>query len=106
MDCQFINFIVMEMQKETYGFKKEFDYLGTHYSMHVIPFITARDNDKNTYHLEEGQFLIHLFDGLSFQTFSVFYNERLEWDTNVSKLILDDKLLIERIGFLIDDYYA
>ena len=106
MTHQFINFISMETQKEAYGFKKEFDYERTHYSMHVIPFLIANDEDKKQYHLQEGQFLIHLFDGSSFQSFSVFYNDNLEWDANVSKIVIDDKFLVERIGFLIDDFYA
>ena len=88
------------------GFRKQFDYLSRTYTIDVIPYILASQADKTTYHLGEGDFLIHLFDGSSFKTFSVFINTSLEWDSNVSKLILDDKDLIERIGFLIDDYYA
>lgn len=96
----------METQKETYGFKKEFEYEGKHYSMHVISFLVANDENKKKYNLQDGQFLVHLFDGASFHSFSVFYNDKLEWDANVSRLVIDDKFLIERIGFLIDDYYA
>lgn len=96
----------MEVESNAYGFKKHFEYEGAQYSIHVIPFIIANDHDKKMYNLQEGQFLIHLFDRSSFRSFSVFYNDQLEWDANVSKLALDDKDLIERIGFLIDDYYA
>ena len=96
----------MEVESNAYGFKKHFEYEGVQYSIHVIPFIIVNDHDKKMYNLQEGQFLIHLFDGSSFRSFSVFYNHQLEWDANVSKLALDDKDLIERIGFLIDDYYA
>jgi hypothetical protein len=96
----------MEMQRESYGFKKDFAYEGTHFSIHVIPYIIANETDKMNFHLAEGEFLVHLFDEASFKSFSVFYNEKLEWDSDVSKLVLDDNDLIETIGFLIDDYYA
>jgi hypothetical protein len=97
----------METQTGEYGFKKEFDYEETHYSIHVIPFIIATEDDKKQYNLEEGQFLVHLFDGVSFKSFSVFYgSEQPAWESSVSQLLLGDKDLIERIGFLIDDYYA
>jgi hypothetical protein len=96
----------MGAQTESSGFKKDFDYKGIPFSMQVIPYLLASEIDRKTYHLAEGQFLVHLFDGSSFNTFSVYYNDNHEWDANVSKLILDDKDLIERIGFLIDDYYA
>jgi hypothetical protein len=96
----------MEVESNAYGFKKHFEYKGMPYSIHVVPFIIASDQDRKMYNLEEGQFLIHLFDGNSFQSFCVFYNDQLEWDANVSTLVLDDKDLIEKIGFLIDDYYA
>jgi hypothetical protein len=107
MDDQFINFIWMKTQADAYGFRKEFDYDGVHYSVHVIPFMMANEKDRGMYNLEEGQFLVHLFDGNAFQSFSVFYgSEQPVWESNVSKIVLDDKDLIEKIGFLIDDYYA
>ena len=106
MDCQFINFISMEVQIESYGFRKEFEHGDTHYSVHVIPFIIASENDKKDFHLSEGEFLVHFSDGNSTLSFAVFYNDKLEWDSNVSKIVLDDKNLIEKIGFAIDDYFA
>lgn len=81
-------------------------YNGSLLTIHIIPFLIASEKDRNDYHLSDGEFLVHLFDGASIQSFSVFINNKLEWDSNVSKLMLDDKDLIERIGFLIDDYYA
>lgn len=96
----------MQVQAQSYGFKKDFDYEGIRLSIHVIPYLEASEADKQNYHLEEGEFLVHLFVDSSFKTFSVFYNGKLEWDSNASRLVLDDKDLIERIGFLIDDYYA
>jgi hypothetical protein len=107
MDDQFINFIWMKAQSEAYGFRKEFDYDGIHYSLHVIPFMNANEEDRRMHNLEEGQFLVHLFDGRLFKSFSVFYgDEQPVWESNASKIILDDKDLIEKIGFLIDDYFA
>jgi hypothetical protein len=96
----------MEVQSESYGFKKEFDYMETHFSMQVISYLIAKEKDKTDFHLAEGAFLVHLSDGDSTHSFVVFYNDKLEWDSNVSKLVLDDKDLIEKIGFLIDDYFA
>lgn len=97
----------METQKEAYGFKKEFDYEGRHYSVHVVPFIVSNEEDKKMYNLKEGQFLVHLTDEDSSKSFSVFYgDDQPIWQSNVSKIILDDDFLIEKIGFLIDDYYA
>ena len=97
----------MEMQEEAYGFKKEFDYEGIHYSMHVVPFIMATEEDRKAYFLQEGQFLVHLSNGYSVASFAVFYSDdEPVWESNVSKIILDDEFLVERIGFLIDDYYA
>jgi hypothetical protein len=97
----------MAALSETYGFKKEFEYKGRQYHLQVVPFIIATDDDKRKFNLQEGHFLVHLFDGDSFKSFSVFYSdEQPVWESNVSTVLLDDKDLIERIGFLIDDYYA
>lgn len=96
----------MEMKAGAYGFAKEFVYQGRNYSVHVIPFIVACDEDKYAFHLSEGEFLVHLDDGNRALSFSVFYNDQLEWDSNVSKIVMDDRDLVERIGFLIDDYFA
>jgi hypothetical protein len=95
----------MEDTVKTYGFKQSFYYNGSFHSMHVIPFWQATDSDKQTYHLVEGEFLVHLFDAALFKTFSVFYNDKLEWDSKIPRIVLDDKNLIEKVGFLIDDYY-
>ena len=96
----------MEVQSNQYGFRKDFIYEGASLSIHVIPFLIATEKDRKAYHLKDGDFLVHLFEPTSFKSFSVFINDKLEWDSNVSKLILDDKDLIERIGFLIDNYYS
>ena len=97
----------MNTQIEAYGFEKEFDYDDSHYSMHVIPFISANEEDRKQYNLKEGQFLVHLFDGNSSKSFAVFYgDEQPIWESNVSKIVLDDDYLIEKIGFLIDNYFA
>jgi hypothetical protein len=95
------------MEEEiSHRFKKSFTYNGINYQINVIPFNNANETEKKEYHLSEGEFLVHLYDGDRHLYFSVYYNDKLEWDSNVSKLVLDDKNLIERIGFLIDDYYA
>jgi hypothetical protein len=101
----FVNFNAMEGTEKTYGFKEDFYYKGSFHSIHVIPFWQAIESDKQTYHLVEGEFLVHLFDGASFKTFSVFYNNKLEWDSKIPRIVLDDKNLIEKIGFLIDDHH-
>jgi hypothetical protein len=93
-------------QEISHRFTKEFQYDGLSYLIDVVPYLYANEMEKKEYFLGEGQFLVHLFNGDSSYSFSVFYNDRLEWDSNVSKLVLDDKNLIERIGFLIDDYFA
>lgn len=73
--------------------------------MNFLPdYRIANEEDRKKYSLKEGQFLIHLFDGQSFRSFSVFYGtEQPVWESNVSKIVLDDDDLIEKMGFLIDD---
>ena len=93
-------------QELSHRFTKEFQYEGISYRIDVVPYFYANDTEKKKYFLEEGEFLVHLSDGDCCHSFSVFYNDKLEWDSTVSKIVLDDKDLIERIGFLIDDYYA
>jgi hypothetical protein len=87
-------------------FQKNFIWNNESYGIDVIPFHQASENDKTIYLLVEGSFLVTLTHRSSKNTFSVFINDNLEWDSNVSKIILDDKNLIEKIGHSIDDYYA
>lgn len=92
--------------KDSYGFSRSLQHQNVSYTVQIIPYSLATESDIKSYHLSDGEFLVHLQNSDDRRSFVVYYNERLEWDSNVSKLVMDDKDLVEKIGFLIDDYFA
>ena len=92
-------------EKYTKGFKKEFTYNGTLYIIDVKPYVATNEEERKQFNLQEGYFLVHLFDQRSITSLILFIDDSLQWNTN-SQLIIDDEDLLEKIGFLIDDHYA
>lgn len=86
--------------------RKELKWNDTIFFVDIIPFLSANIEQVYKYRLEDGQFLIHLFDGRTYTSFPVFIDDNMEWNTHSSELMDLDRNLIEKIGFLIDDIYA
>jgi hypothetical protein len=83
-------------------FIEHFEYEGTDYMIDVKPFYTLREEEKEQYHIREGDYLVHLFSSSGFKSFRMFTNEELYWTTDADKYFVD-KDLVELIGSIIDE---
>lgn len=84
------------------GIIDEFEADDGTYVVNIRHYSILRQDERKAYNLQDGQFLVHLFDMGGFKTFKVFLDEQLFWVTDASELFVQ-KEFIDVIGSIIDE---
>lgn len=88
--------------KENKGFIDHFVADGYKYMINVKHYFLLEDEERKTYEVEDGHFLVHMFGINGYKTFKVFLDDDLNWATDTSELLID-KEFVEIIGSIIDE---
>jgi hypothetical protein len=84
------------------GFTDHFITDSCIYMINVKHYFILDENERTTFKVEDGQFLIHMFGINGFKSFKVFLDEELNWVTDASEFLID-KESVEIIGSIIDE---
>src|SRR5687768_6176984 len=102
----------MNIQENTEeeGFHVEFKYQGRKYVADIKYPYPLNEKEKEVYKVEDGEFLVHLFDEVGSRTFKVFIGKEFEhyeyqWVTDSPSLLIEWEL-VQVIGNLIDSKLA
>lgn len=84
------------------GFTDHFIADGYKYMINVKHYFGLTTEERESYKVEDGQFLVHMFGINGYKTFKVFLNDGLNWVTDASEFLVD-KEIVEIIGSIIDE---
>ena len=86
-----------------FGFTDHFEDDQESYMIKVKHYLALTDEDRVSYNVADGQFLVHLFSAKGVKSFVVFLNDDLAWATAQEDFI--DREFVEIIGSIIDERY-
>lgn len=84
------------------GFTDHFVADGYKYMINVKHYYILTEEERDSFKVEDGQFLVHMFGINGFKSFKVFLNENLNWVTDNSEFLIDRES-VEIIGSIIDE---